>query len=59
MKSDKGKLKKMGLPGDGKIINKKGYYFHSDEDFKEDWDWGKQKVVASKAISKPSNKFEI
>ncbi|WP_084291800.1 hypothetical protein [Pedobacter nyackensis] len=59
MKSDRGKSKKMRLPEDDKIINKKGYYFHSDEDFKEDFDWGKQKVIASKAISKPSNKFEI
>lgn len=37
----------------------KGYYFHADEDFREDWDWGKQKVVASKTISKPVNKLEI
>jgi len=37
----------------------RGYYFHADEDFREDWDWGKSKVVASKAISKPVNKFEI
>lgn len=37
----------------------KGYFFHSDEDFREDWDWGKAKVIASKAISRPANKFEI
>jgi len=58
MKSDKDKSKKKGLLTE-KVVNKKGYYFHSDEDFKEDFDWGKQKVIASKAISKPSNKFEI
>lgn len=36
-----------------------GYYFHADEDFREDWDWGKKNVIASKAVSKPLNKFEI
>lgn len=36
-----------------------GYYFHADEDFREDWDWGKAKVVAAKAVSKPVNKLEI
>lgn len=37
----------------------KGYYFHADEDFREDWDWGKAKVIASKTISRPGKKFEI
>lgn len=36
-----------------------GYYFHADEDFREDWDWGKKKVVVAKPILKPVNKFEI
>ncbi|WP_316815134.1 hypothetical protein [Pedobacter nyackensis] len=45
-----------GKPG---LKKGKGYYFHADEDFREDWDWGKSKVIASKAISKPANKFEI
>lgn len=36
-----------------------GYYFHADEDFREDWDWGKKNTIASKAVSKPLNKFEI
>ncbi|WP_316813708.1 hypothetical protein [Pedobacter heparinus] len=36
-----------------------GYFFHADEDFREDRDWGKQRRIASKAISKSSNKFEI
>ncbi|KIO77654.1 hypothetical protein TH53_08415 [Pedobacter lusitanus] len=22
---------------------KRGYYFHADEDFREDWNWGKPK----------------
>lgn len=35
------------------------YYFHVDEDFREDWDWGKRKMIASKTISKPANKFEV
>ncbi|NQX54531.1 hypothetical protein HQN86_12980 [Pedobacter panaciterrae] len=34
------------------------YYFHADEDFREDWDWGKQRIV-SKSISKSANKCEI
>jgi hypothetical protein len=33
-----------------------GYYFHADEDFREDWDWGKKKVAVAKAISKPASK---
>nr|WP_157247078.1 hypothetical protein [Pedobacter panaciterrae] len=36
-----------------------GYYFHADEDFREDWDWGKQRRIASKSITKSTNKFEI
>jgi len=36
-----------------------GYYFHADEDFREDWDWGKSKMIASRAPSKPGNKYEI
>lgn len=36
-----------------------GHYFHADEDFREDWDWGKQKEIASKALSKSPNKYEI
>ncbi|WP_160292096.1 hypothetical protein [Pedobacter lusitanus] len=47
------KTNKQGLKG------ARGYYFHADEDFREDWDWGKSKMLASKAISKPVNKFEI
>lgn len=35
------------------------YYFHADEDFREDRDWGKSRVIASKVISKPMNRFEI
>lgn len=34
-----------------------GYYFHADEDFREDFDWGKRKTVAAKAGAKPANKF--
>ncbi|WP_367867940.1 hypothetical protein [Pedobacter sp. WC2423] len=26
---------------------KRGYYFHADEDFREDWDWGKNKSAGS------------
>ncbi len=52
--TDKGiKLNKLGLKGNP------GYYFHADEDFREDRDWGKSKITASKAVSKPLNKFEI
>jgi len=47
------KSRKMGLKGNP------GYYLHADEDFREDWDWGKSKMIASKAISRPVNKFEI
>jgi len=47
---------KMGKPD---LKGKPGYYFHADEDFREDWDWGKQKMIASKAITKSTNKFEI
>ena len=44
-----------------KLDEKRGkdYYFHADEDFREDWDWGKSKVIASRAVSKPANRFEI
>ena len=42
-----------------KLSNSPKYYFHPDEDFKEDWDWGKDKVTASKALSKRTNQFEI
>jgi hypothetical protein len=38
---------------------KPNYYFHPDEDFREDWDWGKRKEIASKAITKPKNQFEL
>lgn len=37
----------------------RGYYFHADEDFREDWDWGNEKITASKAMTKRVNKFEI
>ncbi|WP_316811675.1 hypothetical protein [Pedobacter heparinus] len=47
------KTNKPGLKGNP------GYYFHADEDFREDWDWGKSKMIASQAVSKPLNKFEI
>ncbi|NQX54541.1 hypothetical protein HQN86_13030 [Pedobacter panaciterrae] len=47
------KAKKLGLKGDP------GYYFHADEDFREDWDWGKSKMIASRASSRPVNKLEI
>lgn len=59
MKSEGHKTKKTKDTGDRKVINKRGYYFHPDDDFREDLDWGKQKVLASKAISKRLNKFEI
>lgn len=26
---------------------KRGYYFHADEDFREDWEWGKTKSTKS------------
>ncbi|WP_449437065.1 hypothetical protein [Pedobacter steynii] len=35
------------------------YYFHADEDFREDWDWGKSKLVTSRTLFKPGSKFEI
>jgi hypothetical protein len=27
------------------------YYFHADEDFREDWDWGKEKTQERASIS--------
>lgn len=39
------------------LKSRPGYYFHADEDFREDWDWGKSKMIASKSISRPANKF--
>jgi hypothetical protein len=59
MKSKDSKSKKVRESEDSKIINKRGYYFHSDDNFIEDWDWEKQKSLASKSISKRSNKFEV
>lgn len=50
---NRGKIEKPGLKSG------KEYYFHADEDFREDWDWGKAKVIASKAVSKPGNRFKI
>ncbi|MHA4893771.1 hypothetical protein ACXZ1K_03390 [Pedobacter sp. PWIIR3] len=35
------------------------YYFHADEDFREDWGWGKSKTIASNVVSRPVNQFEI
>ncbi|WP_169472390.1 hypothetical protein [Pedobacter hiemivivus] len=26
------------------------YYFHADEDFKEDWEWGKEKTSSLKSL---------
>ncbi|MBB5637755.1 hypothetical protein HDE68_003680 [Pedobacter cryoconitis] len=31
-------------PVKGFSYRKRGYYFHADEDFREDWDWGKTKT---------------
>ena len=47
------------LKAAAKPTNGPKYYFHPDEDFKVDWDWGKNKTIASKALSKPANQFEI
>lgn len=44
---------------ENEAIKKRAYYFHADEDFREDWDWGKEKMTASKALTKRVNKFEI
>lgn len=35
----------------------KGYYFHADEDFREDWDWAMGKGTVIKAASKPEKKL--
>ncbi|RAJ35364.1 hypothetical protein [Pedobacter cryoconitis] len=32
---------------------KRGYYFHADEDFREDWDWGKTKDQKSTDHQRP------
>lgn len=26
-------------------LQKRGYYFHADEDFREDWEWGKPEAT--------------
>jgi len=31
-------------PAKGYSYGKRGYYFHADEDFREDWNWGKTKT---------------
>jgi len=46
----------LGKPG--KAFKQPDYYFHPDEDFKEDRDWGKQKTVAFKAISSPADNLK-
>ncbi|MNK05963.1 hypothetical protein D3C87_238530 [compost metagenome] len=28
------------------------YYFHADEDFKEDWDWAKEKTIELKPLAR-------
>ena len=47
------KSKKYAFP------KKPSHYFHADEDFREDWDWGKEKSnqypTRSTAISQAAN----
>ncbi|MBB5436411.1 hypothetical protein HDC92_000075 [Pedobacter sp. AK017] len=33
------------------------YYFHADEDFREDRDWGKTKTTTVKALAKPTDPY--
>lgn len=54
-----GKLNKRTKINKVDLQGKPAYYFHADEDFREDRDWGKSKMIASKAISMRVNKFEI
>jgi hypothetical protein len=49
----------LGIQKSKKTFKQYDYYFHPDEDFKEDRNWGKQKNVVSKTISKPTNQLEI
>nr|WP_294871023.1 hypothetical protein [uncultured Pedobacter sp.] len=50
---------KLEIQKSGKTFKQHDYYFHPDEDFKEDRDWGKQKTVVSKTISKRTSQLEI
>jgi hypothetical protein len=41
------KEKEKSDPAKGYSYRKRGYYFHADEDFREDWNWGKVKADES------------
>lgn len=41
----------------GYSYRKRGYYFHADEDFREDWDWGKNKSAESPAHNVPKKEI--
>ncbi|MGY0035809.1 hypothetical protein [Pedobacter sp. NJ-S-72] len=37
-------------------FTRRGCYFHPDEDFREDWDWGKTKQVKEQPVHEPQVK---
>lgn len=41
----KNKMAQQPATGKAKLFSKPAYYFHADEDFREDWNWNKQEVV--------------
>ncbi len=53
------KMQKQTKPTSTAKQGPRDYYFHPDEDFREDWDWGKAKKIAGKALSKRTNQYEI
>jgi len=44
-------------PIKGYSYRKRGYYFHADEDFREDWNWGKVKSDESTKSHIPRKKI--
>lgn len=53
----KNKEKEKSDPVTGYSYRKRGYYFHADEDFREDWDWGKNKFQESSEHKLPKKRL--
>lgn len=50
LKNKKHKAVKLNTGAKLDFNGRPNYYFHADEDFREDWDWGKIKTPAVKTV---------
>jgi len=41
----KNKMAQRSATDKAKLFSKHAYYFHADEDFREDWNWNKNEVA--------------